>query len=207
MANTKTLANLIKAVTADQTATKIAEITNAFEARKAHEALTASANSSIQDKLVAYHKKMALPGIATLLVAIDVSPSFINRELTAGKRFNVYAIDKTNDLLHGLNSGHFKNAINQAVLKSMFAFEKAKIAFDGQAALAAASDKVATKKELVPFLTRHTVDAGTAPTQSSSTMNALMAIGAVKNTGSAKFPIWVLTGEPVTEKLREAFAA
>lgn len=202
-----TLSDLLLTITPAQVVAKLVDIGVAFNNRRAHETLTASANSSIQDKLKGYEKKLALPGIAALMCATRMSAEFMNREMMAGKRFNVYAIDKVADLLHGLNSGHFKNAINVAIVKSLFKFEAAGIPFTGAAALAAASDKVKIEKGWNAHLIRHTVDAGTAPTQSSSTMNALAAVGIVVNRGTQKFPTWALTSEPQTVKLRSLLAA
>ncbi len=201
------LADILAQVTDADRATMLGHIAVTFDNRRAFETLHAAANTSIQEKLAAYEKKMALPGIAGLMIATNVDPNFVNREAVAGKRFNVYGIDKLNDLLHGLNSGHFKNAINLAVMRSMFKFRKAGMAFTGQAVLGAVSDKVKVDKAMAAVLVRHTVDAGTAPTQSSSTMNALSVLGVVTNLGSQKFPIWQLTDAPVTKKLEALLAA
>ncbi len=202
-----TLVEAIAAVTDAQRDAKLVDIHAAFDERVTFETMADPGNTNILKNLKGYRQKMALPGIAGILVATDVDPDFINRSLTSGKRFNVYGIDKLNDLLHGLNSGHFKNAINIAVMKSMFKFRAAGVKFTGLAALAAASDKVKVDKGMSGILVRHTVSASTAPTQSSSTMNALSVIGAVRNTGSVKFPIWELTDAPVTKRLEELLAA
>lgn len=205
--DTRTLEEVVKDVTADQANDKIAEINAAFGSRQAFETLHNAANDSIQDKLKTENKRMALPGIAGLMVATHIDANIINREINAGKRFNIYAIGKLTDILHGLNSGHFKNAINIAVMKSMFKFRAAGLKFDGIAVLGAASDKVKVDKAIAAVLVRHTVSASTAPTQSSSTMNALATIGAVVNRGSVKFPIWELTNAPVTKKLEALMKA
>lgn len=201
------LGELVKEVTTDQVGERLVAINTAFDARVTYERTAQPGNDSIQDRLKSYRKKMALPGIAALLVATNVDPEFINRTITEGKRFNIYAIDKVNDLLHGLNSGTFRNAINQAVMKSLFKFRKAGVPFTGLAAIAAVSDKVKCDKALTANLVRHTVSAATAPTQASSTMNALQVLGVVTNKGSAKFPIWELQETPVTKAIEKLLAA
>jgi hypothetical protein len=200
------LPEALQNVTEEDKAQMLTRIGSEFDARAATEKAANPANTNIQDTLKKQAKKMALPGIAAMILATNVDPGVINRSIIEGKRFNVYAIDKLNDLLHGLNSGHFKNEINQAVMRSMFKFRKAGVAFTGLAALAAASDKVIVDNALKGLLIRHTVAAATAPTQSSSTMSALIAIGAVVNKGSAKYPIYELTNAPVVDELAKKFA-
>lgn len=202
----KTLTELVAEVSEEDRNKMLVKIGSEFDMREAHELSTNPGNSNIQDTLKKQRKKMALPGIAGMLVATNTTPEVINRSISEGKRFNVYAIDKMNDLLHGLNSGHFKNEINAAVMRSLFKFRKAGVSFTGLAAAAAASDKVIVEKELKGLLVRHTVSASTAPTQSSSTMSALQALGVVVNKGSAKYPIWELTNAPIVHALEKQFA-
>lgn len=201
------LTDLLKSVEDSEKTEMIADVNKAFDERAAFELSHNPGNDNIQDTLKKQRTKMALPGIAAMMIATNTTPETINRSISEGKRFNVYAIDKLNDLLHGLNSGHFKNAINIAVMKSMFKFRAAGVQFTGQAALAAASDKVKVDKQLQALLTRHTVSAATGPTQASSTMSALQALGAVTNSGTAKYPIWNLTDAAVTKELERKFAA
>lgn len=203
---TKTLVELIQDVTDADRGQMLTRIEAQFAEREDFERASNPGNGNIQDTLKKQRKKMALPGIAGMMLATNVDPSVINRSISEGKRFNVYAIDKLNDLLHGLNSGHFKNEINQAVMRSLFKFRAAGVPFTGIAAAAAASDKVTVDKTLKALLVRHTVSASTAPTQSSSTMSALQALGVVTNKGSAKYPIWELTNAPVTKALEAKFA-
>ena len=202
----KTLAELLNDVTEEDKTLMLARIAKAFDTRAATEQAQNPANTNIQDTLKKGIKKMALPGIAAMICATGVDPDVINRSIVEGKRFNVYGIDKLNDLLHGLNSGHFQNAINQAVMRSMFKFRKAGVAFTGMMVQAAISDKVIVDKAMNALLVRHTVSAATAPTQASSTMNALVALGVVVNKGSAKYPIWELTNAPVVAELEKRFA-
>lgn len=201
------LMDIVAAVSVEEAAVMSASVNTAFDERGAYEALTNPANDTIQDKLKGYRGKLTTPGIIGLMVATNIDAAFLNRSMNEGKRFNVYSVDKLADLLHGINSGHMKNAINIAVMKSLFKFRAAGMAFTGLAAQAAASDKVKVEKGMTALLVRHTVAAGTAPTQSSSTMNALSVLGVVVNKGSQKFPLWELTDAPVVERLRVVLAA
>lgn len=206
-AEEKTLPELVQAINEDDRAHMLIRIGTEFDIREAHEMSTNPGNDNIQKTLKKQRSKMALPGIAGMMLATNVNPELINRSIAEGKRFNVYAIDKLNDLLHGLNSGHFKNEINIAVMRSLFKFRKAGVSFTGIAAAAAASDKVQVDAQMKALLVRHTVSASTAPTQSSSTMSALQALGVVVNKGSAKYPLWELTSAPVVKELEAKFAA
>lgn len=202
----RALSEILNEIGADARTAMIVQINTSFDDRAAHETSVNPANGNIHATLKKCRVKMALPGIAGLMLATNTSPDVINRSISEGSRFNVYAIDKMNDLLHGLNSGHFKNAINQAVMRSLFKFRAAGVPFTGIAAAAAASDKVVVDKAIKGLLVRHTVSAATAPTQSSSTMTALQALGVVANKGTAKHPIWELTNSSVTEAMQKVFA-
>lgn len=174
-----------------------------FDARMTYEHRERPGNEKIQAKLKAAKGRMSSLGIAGVMLAAKVEPDFINRSVTEGRRYNVYAFEKFNDVAGGLCSGTFKNAVNLAIMKSLFKFRSSGMAFTGLAALAACSDKVKVEKGMTAALVRHTVSAATAPTQTSSTMNALQTMGIVVNKGSAKFPLWELTDTPVTHRVEE----
>lgn len=194
----------VNAISDKRRKTQMAKLDKGFDERAAFEATHNPANSSIQGKLKTYRGKMVLPGIAALTLAAHMDPNFMNGSgVNANKRFNIYAIDKIADLLHGLNSGVIKNAVNRAIVASLFRCEIAEVPFTGACAQAAVSQNIRIGKDLDAVLVRHTAAESTAPTQSSSTMNALVQIGAVKNTGSQKHPVWALTDAPVVERLRE----
>lgn len=186
---------------------KAAAIQSQFDARIAYEKAKNPDNEKMEANLTGYAKKMTTLPLAAVLAATDIDPAFINREIAAGKRFNVYAIDKVNDILTRLETGHGRNEINAAVMRSLFKFRAAGVPFTGPMAVAAASDKVKVEKAMEKLLVRYTVSPATAPTQSSSTMNALQTLGVVVNRGTAKFPVWVLTDTPQTRRLEEVLAA
>ncbi|QWY82962.1 hypothetical protein [Rhizobium phage RHph_X66] len=182
---------------------KKAEIVMSFEDRIAFEKAQPGLSSKMVPNLEAEQKKMATIGAAGLFLAMDIDPIFINREVSTGSRFNVYALQKVNDLIVALDGGFMQNAINKAIVQSLFNFRDAGIPFTGNAALAAASDKVKADRAITKHLVRHTVSANTASTQKSSTMTALKTLGIVENTGTRGNEVWTLTDTPATRRLEE----
>lgn len=182
---------------------KKAEIVGEFTARKEFEKAQPTCSSKMIPNLEAEEKKMATIGAAGLFLAMDIDPSFINREVSTGSRFNVYAFQKVNDLIVALDGGFMQNAINRAIVTSLFNFRDAGVPFTGVAALAAASDKVKVDRAMSKHLVRHTVSANTASTQKSSTMVALKTLGIVVNSGARGQEVWSLTDTPQTRRLEE----
>jgi hypothetical protein len=201
------LGALVDAVSEDDRKNMAAKVHAEFDARQKFEAMKNAENEKIQTNLKNYASKLGSLGAAGILTAISVDPAFINREISAGSRFNVYAIDKVNDLVAALETGVMRNAINIAIMKSLFKFRAAGVAFTGIAANAAVSDKIRVEKAMKDLLVRHTVSAATAPTQASSTMAALHTLGIVSNRGSKKHPHWELTDTPQTRRLEALLAA
>lgn len=196
------------AVETDARDQMMAKLTAGFDDREAFETLHSPANTEKLKKLRGYRAKMVLPGIAALAVATSLDPNFMNGFGTSEKqRFNIYAIDKMADLLHGLNSGHIQKAVNRCIVASLFALDKAEITITNDIADAAVSANIKVSKELDAIMTRHTAAPGTAPTQRSSTMSALALLGVVKNTGSSKRPVWQLTESAATIRLKEVIGA
>lgn len=142
-----------------------------------------------------------------MLIAAQVDPGFINRSISSGSRYNVYAAEKVADLVGALDGRGVRNQINNAITRSLFACRKAGIPFTGEVAKAAASDKVRVTGDLKAVLIRHTVSTGTMATQASSTMNALETLDIVENKGNHKHPVYELTDTPQTERLELALAA
>lgn len=189
--------------TLEEKEAKKAEVVAEFASRKEFEKAQPGCSSKMVPNLEAEEKKMATIGAAGLFLAMDIDPSFINREVSTGSRFNVYAFQKVNDLIVALDGGFMQNAINRAIVASLFNFRDTGIPFTGAAALAAASDKVKADRAMTKHLVRHTVSANTASTQKSSTMTALKTLGIVVNTGTRGQEVWQLTDTPQTRRLEE----
>lgn len=179
-----------------------------FEARMAFETTNSPANKTIQTKLVSYGKKFAMPAVVRSLLAANVELNFMNTSVGAEvKKFNVYSVDKVADLAQALDSGAVKNAINLATLKNLFAADALGHDFTGDHARGSVSDGVALPSGHKKWMTHHTAAPSTAPTQASSTMNALNVMGVVKNTGTTKAPIWKLQDVPQTKRFKEMVTA
>ena len=165
-------------------------------------------NNTIQKTLNSCRAELTRTSVAQMLTALGVDPSFINRKGNEGdKLFNVYAIKKLTDVAGGVVAGLFpENAINNAVIRSMFNLIDAGYAFDFTAAKAACSNKIPMDANLRNKMVRHTVAASTAPTQASSTMEALEVLGVVNAIGK-KNKLYVLRDHsPLTAALRELAA-
>lgn len=198
---------MTEAVSADDVVAMAATVKFAFEDRADAERRKNPDNESIQKSLNKSRSKIAGNAAVAVLVATAIDPDFINRSISQGNSYNVYAIDKFADIMSGLTGSGLKNAINIAVMKSMFKFRAAGVEFTGEMAKAAASQNIKVSASLNGLLTRHTVSPSTAPTQASSTMQALQTAGVVINKGSQKYPLYQLTDTPQTRKLQEVLAA
>ncbi|MBX5130786.1 hypothetical protein HJB53_30310 [Rhizobium lentis] len=191
-------ADVIKAIDEDAAKAFALTIGATFDERVQFEisrSSTGSADMPKVKKLNSYRAKLALPSMARVMMALGVSPAFINARQVKevdGDRFNIYAIDKVVDFVRALG-GHAKlaNAHNIAIAKSMLIFEEHDKPFTGEMAMCAASDKIRSQDPNAKLLRRHNVDKATAGTQASSTLNALMALGLVINKGTKRAATYV----------------
>jgi hypothetical protein len=165
-------------------------------------------NTSILKTLDSARKELIRTAAAKLLMATNVDEAFINRQLHDGSRYNVYAFGKIADLARALVDGAgLNNAINKAVVRSMFNCKRNGVTFTLEVAKAAASDKIRIDPSLSKHLFRHTVSASTAPTQASSTMQALETLGVVRIDGSRRNPVYIVNDNPVARALETVASA
>jgi hypothetical protein len=172
---------------------------------------TGSADMPKVKKLNGYRNKLAMPSLAKVMMELGKTPDFINAR--SGKeadsdRFNIYAIDKVIDFVHAL-AGQKKlaNAHNIAIGKSMLNVLDAGAAFTGELAMCAASDKIRSQDPSIKLLRRHNVDKGTAGTQASSTLNAMMALGLIINTGTKRAASYVFANTNQATAFKELLQA
>lgn len=178
------------------------EMSAQIDERKKMEMAKDSYNDNIHRTLAKVRNTMVRHFAARVLIATQVSPSFITEQSREGEHYNVYAMGKLNDLVDGLCGLPLKNAINIAIVRSMFKLREKGIALTRKTLECAASDKIrVTDKEIASALIRHTVGATTAPTQTSSTMRALETLGIVKSTGSKTNTVFELLDTPQTRAL------
>lgn len=170
-----------------------------FEMEKS--SLTGKTN--IQSTLKKVRNSLVSKRAARVFLASNVNPSFINRTVHDGARYNVYALGKIADIVSGLTGAQITNAINLACMKSLFQFKRAGAPFSFEMAKAACSKNIIVDSAVRTHLVRHTVSPSTAPTQASSTMQALTTLGVVDETGLKKNPTYALTGHPIVAHLED----
>lgn len=178
----------------------VTAVAHALDERIAYEAVNGHPN--IQKTLAAVRRELIQERAARAMLVTGFSETEINRQIHSGKRFNVYALGKLADALRGLSGGAVTNAINNACMRTLFKFRAAGVPFTFETAKAAASDKIRVDAAIKNLLVRHSVSAGTAPTQASSTMQAMVSLGLVNATGG-KNPTYTLTNHPAVAKLEE----
>lgn len=145
---------------------------------------------------------------AQTFVAVGIRDAgFFNRVLHDGSRYNVYAAGKLADLCEGLVNTALSNAINRAIVKSLFAVTAAGGEFTMELAKAACSKQYRVDSPYAKNLVRHTVSTSTAPTQASSTMQALQTLGIVRLSGSRKNATYTVVDSPATRRLKEVAMA
>ena len=192
---------------------KLTATVTAIDERAEFEKVKDPANAKIQGTLKKVREQLATKRAARLMCVTAIDPSVLNRTIHEGARYNVYAMGKLGDAIYGLTNaddgqrGGIRNAINLACMRSLFKFRAAGVQFSGEMAKCAASDKIRVERAVNEMLVRHTVSASTAPTQASSTMQALETLGIVKRSGSGKNPNFDLTTAPIVGKLEQVLAA
>ncbi|RWI35548.1 hypothetical protein [Mesorhizobium sp.] len=183
-------------------------IAGAFDERAAFQRAKDSDNETIHRSLNKSRARLIQERAVACLLATSTAPDFITDSMHQGSAYNVYAADKLCDIVSALNGDVLHNAINVAVMKSLFAFRAANETFTGEMAKAACSKQIRiAQPSLAKLLIRHTVSPGTAPTQASSTMQALQTLGIVVNKGSQKYPAYHLTDTPQTRRMEQVLRA
>jgi hypothetical protein len=196
---------VLAGISADDAKVMALRVASAFDERADFERVLDPDNSKIQKTLSNTRAKLIELGAARVLIATNIDPEVINRSIHEGARYNVYAIQKLADACSavGYDGRGVANAINNACMRSLFRFRAAKLTFTGEMAKAAASDKIRIDRAIAQHLVRHTVSPSTAPTQASSTMQALETMGVVRRSGSGRNPTFELTGNPIVSKLEK----
>lgn len=180
------------------------EMNAQIDARRDLEIEKNTYNDNIQRTLKKVRATMVRHFAARVLIATNASPTFITEQSREGEHYNVYAMGKLNDLVDGLCGLPLKNAINIAIVRSMFKLRDAGIALHRKTLECAASDKIrVTDPQIASALVRHTVGATTAPTQTSSTMRALETLGIVKSSGPKNATVFELLDTPQTRQLEQ----
>lgn len=199
---------MIENVTPEARQQKAEEILAEIQSRREND--TAGGRSmgpGKENSLKKAEKELATIGAAGFFCAVDIDPSFINRQVSGDGRFNVYALDKMRDLISGIGGGFIQNPINRAVIASMLNFRDAGVPFTMQHMQAAISHDVKVERAVTKHLVRHTVAAGTAPTQSSQMSHALQVMGVVTASTIGRVTTFSLTDTPQTRRLEQVLRA
>jgi hypothetical protein len=200
---------MLAAISVEDATEMSAKATASVDERASFEAVKDSSNTKIQATLKKVRAGLTNLDAARVLIASNVDPNIFNREVHTGSRYNVYALGKLVDAMNAIGTDGKKvtNAINLACMRSLFQFRANGAQFTGEMAKAAASDKIRVSASISAMLVRHTVSASTAPTQASSTMQALETLGIVKRSGNTRNPNFDLIDSPITARLEQALAA
>lgn len=197
-------AQVIHGIDPDATKTVMDQMNLQIDLRRDMEIEKSAYNDNMQRTLKKVRATLVRQYAARVLIATSVSPSFITEQSREGEHYNVYAMGKLNDLVDALCGLPMKNAINIALVRSMFKLRDAGKQITRRILEAAASDKIPLKdKELEGLLIRHTVGHTTAPTQTSSTMRALETLGIVKFTGPKNATVFEILDTPQTRQLEQ----
>lgn len=204
-----TFSDLIQAIDEEAADAMVHRINNAVTDRERFETLKSdtTGKTNIHSTLTKVRSSLVTKRAAKVFIACNVDPSFINREIHGGSKYNVYALGKIADIVRGLTGDKVTNAINLACMRSLFRFRAAGVAFTLDMAKAACSKNIRVESAIAHHLVRHTVSPSTAPTQASSTMQALETLGVVEETGNKKNPTFSVTEHPVVKFLDEALKA
>lgn len=194
---------IVEGVTPKKIETGLKALNKAYEDRGAMERAKNPDNDKIHASLKASHTVLGTKNAVAVLIAAEAAPDFIKQSTREGSAYNVYAGNKLADLVQALETGVIKNQINNAIMRSLFQFRAAKETFTGEMARAAASDKIRVQGQIGKLLVRHTVSASTAPTQASSTLQALQTLGVVKRSGARNAMSYELTDTPATKRFEE----
>jgi hypothetical protein len=166
------------------TASYIADLKIAFDARRAFEnAKAKDSSSNIHKTLAALEKSVTRDAIAKVFVAHNIDANLINRAVRADSRINVYAFEKIENVASALLKAQALNHYSRAILATAKALTENDMQLTNQDAQSACTLdfklKDAKREKLVHKYQKH-VAYSTATTQSSSSLEALCTFNILK---------------------------
>lgn len=193
------------AALSDETAKEAAlTLVRNIDTRAAFEKAKNADNAKIQATLDNVRATFGKSSVARFCVAAGIDLNFINRTERTGAHFNVYAALKEANIAEVTMNDKAWNAINVAIVKSLFKCAKAEIEFSHKIAVACCSKNITIDAGVSRHLVRHTVSPTTASTQASSTMNALQVCGVVSEyKNESGLVCYRLADTPLTAAIRE----
>jgi hypothetical protein len=162
----------------------IEALNNAFDARVAFEASKSKdASSNIAHTLHMLRKEVTQEKTASVLQASYIDADFINRSIRADARLNVYAAQKYSNVARTIAKVETLNHYTRAILKTAQAFAQAELQMTSDDAKSACTldmkVKDAKREKLISKYAKH-IAVSTANTQSSSSLDALVAFDVLK---------------------------
>lgn len=160
------------------------------DARAAYELSKNADNDSMQAKLTQIRKSVDHDVIAQVMLASNVDADYLNRAERVSNRFNVYSAEKVVNVARACAKVSELNHYTLAVFKTAQALAKIESALTHRDAVSACSMKIKhsdAKREAIIKQTRFQkhIEASTASTQSSSSINALQAFNVLTETRDA----------------------
>lgn len=161
-----------------------AEMRTAFDSRASYEHAKNAANESIQRTISDLAKSCDHDSIARIFRAAQIDSNFINKSERISARFNVYSAQKVVNIARAIAKVESLNHYSRAIFASAIALQNADMQISHHDAASACSLNVKTtanREKLLSKYAKH-VEANTAATQSSSSINALKAFDILRET-------------------------
>ena len=170
-----------------------AELLAAIDARATYESSKSSDNTSMQSTLANIRKLVDHDAVASVMLASNVAPDFINRNERSNARYNVYAAEKVVNIARALASVATLNHYTRATLATANAISKSEHAVktlshkDAACACSQSVKHTDSKREAIIKHVRYAkhIAANTASTQSSSSINALQTFNVLNESRDA----------------------
>jgi hypothetical protein len=163
----------------------VASLNAAFDARTEYETSKNAENANMLKNLTSYRKSMTHEACATILMQCNIDANFINRQERINARFNVYAIEKVDNVARFLAKVERLNHYTLAIVKSAIKLSELNMSLthdDAQSACSSdlKSSDMRKRKHIVHYA--RVVAKNTASTQSSSSINALQMFDILRET-------------------------
>lgn len=166
------------------------ELNTAFDARLNYETAKNAENVNIVKTINNVRKSMTHATIAQVLLSSNYDAASINRAERVNARRNVYSIEKDDNIARTIAKVELLNHYTLAILKTAIALEQNDMLLTHKDAASACSLDVkisdATREKIIALnkYAKH-IAANTASTQSSSSINALVAMNVLIETRDA----------------------
>jgi hypothetical protein len=169
----------VQSITDEQAKEWTSALVQQMEARKEYETTKDPGNANIQDTLKANLAQMSKVSFARACIAANIPADFVNRQVKAGTRYNVYAMKYCANIgvACAFDSVSAINKHASAIIHNALVAKKEGITFYHHYGLASVSDKLTLDAKLCRLFKRNNASQGTANGQGSPAMSALVTFG------------------------------